>query len=173
MPLVHEIRIVRGDGPVRWIAHRGQTEYDRVGKAVRTFGVAMDITDRRNAEDALRDADRKKDDFIATLAHELRNPLAPIRNAAHVLRRKDLAPAQIAWCGDVIERQAAQMSHLLEDLLDVSRMARGQLQLRRERVLLKARARACDRDRPAADRRRRPHARVAAAGRARSRSTAT
>ena len=137
IPLAHEIRIVRGDGPVRWIAHRGQTEYDRVGKAVRTFGVAMDITDRRNAEDALRDADRKKDDFIATLAHELRNPLAPIRNAAHVLRRKDLAPAQIAWCGDVIERQAAQMSHLLEDLLDVSRMARGQFQLRRERVLLK------------------------------------
>jgi PAS domain S-box-containing protein len=138
LPLAHEIRIVRGDGAVRWIAHRGKTEYDHAGKAVRTFGVAMDITDRRNAEDALRDADRKKDDFIATLAHELRNPLAPIRNAAHVLRRKELAPAKIAWCGDVIERQAAQMSRLLEDLLDVARMARGQVQLRRERVLLKA-----------------------------------
>ncbi len=138
VPLVHEIRIVRGDGLVRWIAHRGQTEYDRAGKPVRTFGVAMDITDRRNAEEGLRDADRKKDDFIATLAHELRNPLAPIRNAAHVLRRKDLTDQQIAWCGDVIERQVAQMSHLLEDLLDVSRMARGQFQLRRERVALQA-----------------------------------
>ena len=81
VPLVHEIRIVRGDGPVRWIAHRGRTDYDSTGKAIRTFGVAMDITDRRLAEDGLRDADRKKDDFIATLAHELRNPLAPIRNA--------------------------------------------------------------------------------------------
>ena len=136
VPLVHEIRIVRGDGTVRWIAHRGRTEYDSAGKAVRTFGVAMDITDRRNAEDALRDADRKKDDFIATLAHELRNPLAPIRNAVHVLRRKDPADAQVAWCRDVIERQVAQMSHLLDDLLDASRMARGQLQLRQERLLL-------------------------------------
>ena len=136
VPLAHEIRIVRGDGPVRWIAHRGQTEYDSAGKAIRTFGVAMDITDRRLAEDALRDADRKKDDFIATLAHELRNPLAPIRNAVHVLRSKDPADAQVAWCRDVIERQVAQMSHLLEDLLDASRMARGQLQLRKERLLL-------------------------------------
>jgi PAS domain S-box-containing protein len=138
VPLVHEIRIVRGDGAVRWIAHRGQTEYDRAGRPIRTFGVAMDITERRQAEEALRDADRKKDDFIATLAHELRNPLAPIRNAIHVLRRKDPADAQAAWCRDVIERQVAQMSHLLEDLLDVSRMARGQLQLRRERVALQA-----------------------------------
>ena len=120
VPLAHEIRIVRGDGAVRWIAHRGQTEYDRAGKAIRTFGVAMDITDRRNAEDALRDADRKKDDFIATLAHELRNPLAPIRNA--VARAASQGPGpepQVAWCRDVIERQVAQMSHLLEDLLDV------------------------------------------------------
>jgi PAS domain S-box-containing protein len=136
VPLVHEIRIVRGDGPVRWIAHRGRTDYDSTGKAIRTFGVAMDITDRRLAEDGLRDADRKKDDFIATLAHELRNPLAPIRNAVHVLRKKDPADAQVAWCRDVIERQVAQMSHLLEDLLDASRMARGQFQLRKERLLL-------------------------------------
>jgi len=136
LPLVHEIRIVRGDGAVRWIAHRGRTEYDSAGKAIRTFGVAMDITDRRNAEDGLRDADRKKDDFIATLAHELRNPLAPIRNAIHVLRKKDPADAQVTWCRDVIERQVAQMSHLLEDLLDASRMARGQFQLRKERLPL-------------------------------------
>jgi len=136
VPLAHEIRIVRGDGAVRWVAHRGQTEYDGAGKAVRTFGVAMDITDRRNAEDALRDADRKKDDFIATLAHELRNPLAPIRNAVQVLRQKDPADSQMAWCRDVIERQVAQMSHLLEDLLDASRMARGQFQLRTERLVL-------------------------------------
>jgi PAS domain S-box-containing protein len=137
-PLLHEIRIVRGDGAVRWVAHRGQTDYDGAGRPVRTFGVAMDITERKHADEALRDADRKKDDFIATLAHELRNPLAPIRNAVHVLRKKDPADPQVAWCRDVIERQVAQMSHLLEDLLDVSRLARGQLQLRRERLTLAA-----------------------------------
>ena len=98
----------------------------------------MDITERKHAEEALRDADRKKDDFIATLAHELRNPLAPIRNAADVLRQKDAADPQAPWCRDVIDRQVTQMSHLLEDLLDVSRMARGQLPLRRERLVLAA-----------------------------------
>ena len=77
-------------------------------------------------EQALRSADRAKDDFIATLAHELRNPLAPIRNALQVLRRDDAThPQRIAWCRDIIERQVAQMTHLLEDLLDVSRASRG------------------------------------------------
>ncbi|MEO8525069.1 MAG: PAS domain-containing protein [Caldimonas sp.] len=134
-PFLHEFRIVRHDGALAWIGHRGQTEYDAAGNPVRNFGIALDITERKLAEQALRDADRKKDTFIATLAHELRNPLAPIRNAVSVLRQNGQADPQVlSWCRDVIDRQVAQMSRLLEDLLDVSRMTRGQFALRRERL---------------------------------------
>ena len=132
LPLAVELRVVRGDGSVAWIAHRGLTAYDDAGRPTRHFGITMDITDRKSAEQALRDADRKKDAFIATLAHELRNPLAPIRNAVSLLRLSAADDAQAVWCRDVIDRQVGQMTHLLEDLLDVSRMTRGQLQLRLE-----------------------------------------
>jgi PAS domain S-box-containing protein len=84
------------------------------------------------SEQSLKRADRAKDDFIATLAHELRNPLAPIRNALGVMRRGD--PEQLGWCRDVIERQVTQMSRLLEDLLDVSRLTRNKVELRRDRI---------------------------------------
>jgi CheY-like chemotaxis protein len=94
--------------------------------------VASDIEASKQAEQALRDADRKKDAFIATLAHELRNPLAPIRNAVKVLRRQGPPDPELVWCRDVIERQVAQMAHLLEDLLDVARVTQGRLVLRRE-----------------------------------------
>ena len=138
-PFLHEFRIVRHDGALAWIGHRGETEYDAAGNPVRNFGISLDITERRQAEQALRDADRKKDTFIATLAHELRNPLAPIRNAVNVLRRTaQVDPQVLAWCRDVIDRQVAQMSRLLEDLLDVSRMTRGQFALRREPLVLAA-----------------------------------
>ena len=84
----------------------------------------------------LRQADRRKDDFIATLAHELRNPLAPIRNAAAVMRyAPDLNP-KLQWCRDVIDRQVAHMAALLDDLLDVSRLTRDKINLRRDRVEL-------------------------------------
>ena len=135
-PFAAELRIVRGDGSMAWIGHRGHTTYDDAGRPVRHFGIAMDISDRKAAEDALRDADRKKDDFIAMLAHELRNPLAPIRNAVTLLRKSPVDDPQVVWCRDVIDRQVAQMTHLLEDLLDVSRMARGRLQLRLETLAI-------------------------------------
>ncbi len=132
LPFAVELRVVRGDGRVAWIAHRGRTAYDHAGRPVRHFGITMDISDRKYAEEALRDADRKKDAFIATLAHELRNPLAPIRNAVSLLGLSAADDPQARWCRDVIDRQVGQMTHLLEDLLDVSRMTRGQLQLRLE-----------------------------------------
>jgi len=89
------------------------------------------------SELSLKRADRAKDDFIATLAHELRNPLAPLRNAASILRHGDAADAsQLAWCRDVIDRQLTQMTQLLEDLLDVSRLTRNTIELRRERLPL-------------------------------------
>jgi len=137
-PMQHELRIVRPDGSTIWVGYRGKSERDGTGRPVRIHGVIADITPRKLAEQALREADRRKDNFIATLAHELRNPLAPIRNAVHVLRQRTQADAQVAWCRDVIDRQVAQMSRLLEDLLDVSRVTRGQFRLRREPLELAA-----------------------------------
>ena len=84
----------------------------------------------RLAVAALRDADRRKDAFLATLSHELRNPLAPIRNAAEVLASPRLTPMQLRWTQSVIQRQAAHMASLLDDLLELTRITQGKLQLR-------------------------------------------
>ncbi|MEK8029435.1 PAS domain S-box protein [Ideonella sp. DXS29W] len=92
----------------------------------------------RHSEQTMREAARAKDEMIATLAHELRNPLAPIRNAVGILRRDVLNdPARVVWCRDIIERQVSQMSRLLEDLLDVSRLTRHKVELRLEKIDLK------------------------------------
>jgi PAS domain S-box-containing protein len=92
--------------------------------------VFHDVTARRRAEAALREADRRKDEFLATLAHELRNPLAPIRQAAFIAQASGASDAQKRWSHDVIERQIQHMSLLLDDLLDISRVTRGTLVLR-------------------------------------------
>ena len=106
-------------------------------------GCCDDVDDARRAEEAVRASeqrlkadDRRKDEFIATLAHELRNPLAPIRNAAKALELGGAATPQARWALDVIARQIAQMSRLLDDLLDVSRITQDKLVLQRERVQL-------------------------------------
>jgi PAS domain S-box-containing protein len=91
-----------------------------------------DITRRKQQERDLVEADRRKDEFLATLAHELRNPLAPIRQAARILRNDGATDAQRRWSNTVIERQVQHMSLLLDDLLDVSRITHGTLQLRRQ-----------------------------------------
>ena len=104
------------------------------GVVARLLAVSRDVTEARQAERALRESDAKKDNFIATLAHELRNPLAPIRNAVNVMRHKETTDSELVWCRDVIDRQVGQMSHLLDGLLDVSRITRSQLTLRREMI---------------------------------------
>jgi PAS domain S-box-containing protein len=96
----------------------------------------QEVAIRERAEAALRDADRRKDEFLATLAHELRNPLAPIRQAALVSKAPTATEAQKRWSSDVISRQVQHMSLLLEDLLDISRITRGRLELRTEMVEL-------------------------------------
>ena len=85
----------------------------------------------RRSEEALRDADRRKDEFLALLAHELRNPLAPIRYALAASRKADRTPEQRKWAEEIMERQVAHMSRLLDDLLDVSRITRGTLELKK------------------------------------------
>ena len=101
------------------------------------FVEGYDVTERKQAEDALRAEARRKDEFLATLAHELRNPLAPIRHAARISRTPQATSAQIDWSHGVIERQVEHMARLLDDLLDVSRITRGKLELRIERLVLR------------------------------------
>jgi PAS domain S-box-containing protein len=114
--------------------------------------VITDIHQRKRMEQAMREADRRKDQFIATLAHELRNPLAPIRSAVEILARAGASEADRAWSRGVIERQVAQMSRLVDDLLDMARISSGKLLLRRERVTIGAVAQAAlETSRPALD----------------------
>jgi PAS domain S-box-containing protein len=102
------------------------------------LAVREEVAVRQQAEAALREADRRKDEFLATLAHELRNPLAPIRQAALISKAPDATDAQKRWSHDVISRQVHHMSLLLDDLLDVSRITRGKLELRTEMTELAA-----------------------------------
>ena len=101
-------------------------------------GIGADITARRQAENALREASRRKDEFLAMLAHELRNPLVPIRNAAHVIGLLDPSEPRLRWARQTIERQVAHLTRLVDDLLDLSRIVRGTIALRREEVQLAA-----------------------------------
>jgi len=132
-----EYRIIRADtGAVRWLRALGRFLYDEAGRPVRSVGVNFDDTDRKTAEIALRDADRRKDVFLATLAHELRNPLAPIRNAAQILGSAKVEPDQLQWAQAVIQRQVKHMALLLDDLLDIARITQGKLELKRQHVTL-------------------------------------
>jgi CheY-like chemotaxis protein len=100
--------------------------------------VNMDVTERKRIEEALRETDRRKDEFLATLAHELRNPLAPIRNAVELLRRGADGPAFMEETCSIMERQIRHMVQLIDDLMDISRVTSGKLRLRKERVDLAA-----------------------------------
>ena len=97
-----------------------------------------EIAERARAEQALKEADRHKDEFLAMLAHELRNPLAPIHNAIELMRLKPLADPQLNWSRDVIARQLTSLTRLVDDLLDVSRITRGKINLTRQVVELEA-----------------------------------
>jgi len=133
-----EFRIVRPrDGQVAWLQERGMTIFHAATGKIGTAGLVWDITAGKRAEEALRLADRYKDEFLATLAHELRNPLAPIRSAAHLLGEPKLTPELLQRCRAIIDRQAGHMTRLLEDLLDVSRITSGRLELKKRLVTLR------------------------------------
>jgi PAS domain S-box-containing protein len=95
------------------------------------------VTERLQVEEALRESDRRKDEFLATLAHELRNPLAPIRSGLEIIRRIGDDKARLAETLDIMERQTNQIVHLVDDLLDISRITQGKIKLRKERIELK------------------------------------
>ena len=132
-------------GPT-WVEAHYDPTFDADGRPDGWVGVVVDIDARRRAEEALRDADRRKDDFLALLAHELRNPLAPIRNSVHLLALTAPHDPRLAKACDTIERQVAHMARLLDDLLDVSRITRGKVLLSQETLDLGANVRATAED---------------------------
>ncbi len=140
-----EFRFRHASGDWRWMEGRGRAMYDADGKPTMLYGLGIDINARKQIEDELRRlndelslAHRRKDEFLATLAHELRNPLAPITNAIEILRLRDPVDGESRWARDVIDRQVRQMTRLVDDLLDVARITRGKITLRMERVALAA-----------------------------------
>lgn len=134
-----EFRVIRpSDGKVIWVEERAHITRDPVtGKRLVT-GLVWDITKRKELEESLRIADRRKDEFLATLAHELRNPLAPIRNAVHLLRLTNPTDPQVRTARDIIGRQVQHMVRLVDDLLEVSRITLGQVNLRHDRISLRS-----------------------------------
>ena len=120
-------------GEWRWMEARGRAEYTADGRPAKLYGLAIDITERRRSVDALQEADRRKDEFLATLAHELRNPLAPINSGLHILRTaKDSQQASTAL--EIMDRQVGQMVRLVDDLLDVARITTGKVEVRPEPI---------------------------------------
>ncbi len=118
------------DGTYRWFLSRAQPIRDEFGRVLRWLGTNTDITAQRDAEEVLKEADRRKDEFLATLAHELRNPLTPIRNALAILQLAGPGAVPRKGVLDMMERQVDHLVRLVEDLLEVSRITRGKIDLR-------------------------------------------
>jgi PAS domain S-box-containing protein len=133
-----EHRFLGVDGKWHHILARGVPISDDAGKILCWAGINLDISALKQTEQALQEADRRKDEFLAMLAHELRNPLAPIRNAVQVMRMMDTPDRQLHWARDVIDRQVEDLTHLVDDLLDVSRITQGKVTLKKERVDLES-----------------------------------
>lgn len=129
-----EGRVRRADGAWRWIESRARPRFGNDGAFLGHVGTSADITERKQAEDALREADQRKDEFLATLAHELRNPLAPLQNGLALLELAADKPRMFMETRDMMARQLSQLVRLMDDLLDVSRIGRGKIELRKRRV---------------------------------------
>ena len=137
-----EQRIVRLDGAVRWISNVGRVLH-KDGVPQRSIGFWVDITERKQLEretlsqaQTLTELDRRKDEFLAMLGHELRNPLAALANAAQLLRLQEHEDLSLKQCRGMIERQIEQLKHLVDDLLEVSRITTGNVRLRWEQIVL-------------------------------------
>ena len=131
-----EHRFLGDDGQYHPVLARGVRVLDEHGRVLCWAGINLDISRLKRAEDALRDADRRKDEFLAMLAHELRNPLAPICAVLDALRESGIQDPDFPQLRDILERQARQLVRLVDDLLEVSRITRGRIELKRERCTL-------------------------------------
>ncbi|MBS1118759.1 MAG: chemotaxis protein methyltransferase CheR [Deltaproteobacteria bacterium] len=134
-----EYRIIRPDGEVRWLESNARLHCDAEGRPARLLGICSDVTDRKRTEDrlartlrSLTEADRRKDQFLAMLAHELRNPLAPMVHALELLAPGPGARDRDVRAFEILGRQVQHMTRLVDDLLDVSRVSRGKIELARE-----------------------------------------
>jgi PAS domain S-box-containing protein len=129
-----EYRLRTADGSYRWAIDLGRPWFSETGEYAGMVGAVFDIDDRKRAEEGLAEANQRKDHFLATLAHELRNPLAPISNALQVWGLVEQKPEEARRLREIMGRQVKQMVRLIDDLLDVSRITRGRIELRRERL---------------------------------------
>jgi PAS domain S-box-containing protein len=134
--LEFEHRFLRKDGEAIWVRKSASLLRDNAGRIEAILALVTDITERRRMEQALRNADRRKDEFVATLAHELRNPLAPIRNAVYILQRSDYDDAagrdRARSLLPMMEKQVDHLVRLVDDLLEVSRITSGKIELQKE-----------------------------------------
>jgi signal transduction histidine kinase len=136
--VTNEIEIVLADGTVVYVQNDVEPLFDSHGEIYGCVSVCVDLTDRKLAEIALRDADRRKDEFLATLSHELRNPLAPIRTAVEIMRLARADPELVEKARATIERQLLHLVRITDDLLDVARITQNRIELRRERIDLRS-----------------------------------
>jgi PAS domain S-box-containing protein len=133
-----EYRLRRSDGVYRWQLVRALPLRNPQGVVVRWFGTSTDVEDQRLAQKVMQEEDRRKNDFLAMLSHELRNPLTPIQNAASLLRRVEAGSPDFDRALTILERQLRLMVRLIDDLLDVSRITHGKVLLKKERIDLVA-----------------------------------
>ncbi|QJR80356.1 PAS domain S-box protein [Alteromonas pelagimontana] len=136
-----EFRLQHASGDWLVMEGRGHATYSDGGEVISVFGILIDISDRKATEKQLHDlnqqlslADRRKDEFLATLGHELRNPLAPIKNVLEIMRLKETEDSFMHWSRDIIERHVSQMTHLIDDLMEVSRISQGRVELRKQQI---------------------------------------
>ena len=132
-----QYRLRHHSGVYRWVLGRALPLHDEAGRIMRWMGTCTDIHVQKLSEDEWREASQRKDEFLAMLAHELRNPLAPISTAAQLLKIQGADPKRVAQASDIISRQVRHMTSLVDDLLDVSRVTRGLVELANDDLDLK------------------------------------
>ena len=144
-PFSMDLRLRRHDGQYRWMLDNGVPRFGADGAAIGYVGSCVDIHERKELEESLAErtqqlrlAERRQGQFLAMLSHELRNPLAPIANAASVLRTLESTNPILVRLREILERQVARMGHLIEELIDVTRAAQGQISLVREQVSIES-----------------------------------
>jgi PAS domain S-box-containing protein len=147
-----DVRFRHRNGGEVWTIMAARPVIDAQGRFAGALDMFTDVTERKHAEQALQDADRRKDEFLAMLAHELRNPLAPVRNALQIMKMEGVTPENVQEARAMMERQVHHLVRLVDDLLDVSRIQRNRIELRNEALdLATVFARAVEIARPALD----------------------